>query len=181
MTPPLDFNVVRTNLYNWAIANLPAGMPAIYLNPNAPRPDVDYVSLFISSITQIGWDYTQGPLDDSGVSQMVGDREFTLQCVAYGGDPMTVMQNLRTSLQKQTVLDSLRVNGIVFVNWFPINDITQLVDSRYEQRASMDVLFRIADVYSDTLGAIDTVVLEEVYKNPAGTIVYDETFTIPPT
>lgn len=176
----IDFNVVRTNLYNWAIANIPSGMPVIYLYPNAPRPIVDYVSLYISTITQIGWDWTQDPLDDTGVTEMVGDREFTLQVQAYGGDPMTVLQNLRTSLQKQTVLDSLRVNGIVFVNWNPINDITELVDSRFEQRASMDVLFRIADVSTDNLGVIDTVVLEEVFQNAAGDIVYDETFTIPP-
>lgn len=177
----LDFNVIRTNLYNWAIANIPEGMPAIYLYPNSPRPTVDYLSLYISSVTQIGWDYTQDPLDDSGIAQMVGDREFTLQCQAYGGDPLTVMENLRTSLQKQTVLDTLRLVGIVFVNWFPINDVTELVDSRFEQRASMDILFRIANVYTDNLGVIDTVVLEEIFKNPSGTVIYDETFTIPPT
>jgi hypothetical protein len=176
----IDFSIVRTNLYNWCLANIPSGMPVIYLYANAPRPTVDYVSLYISTITQIGWDWTQDPLDDTGVTQMVGDREFILQVQAYGGDPMTVMQNLRTSLQKQTVLDSLRVNGIVFVNWNPINDITELVDSRFEQRASMDVLFRIADVSTDNLGVIDTVVLEEVFQNAAGDIVYDETFTIPP-
>ena len=34
--------------------------------------------------------------------------------------------------------------------------------------------------HTDNLGVIDTVVLEEVFKNPAGTIVYDETITIPP-
>lgn len=175
----IDFSVVRTNLYNWAVANIPSGTPAIYLYPNSPRPTVDYVSLYIATITQIGWDWTQDPLDDTGITTMVGDREFTLQVQAYGGDPMTVLQNLRTSLQKQTVLDSLRVNGIVFVNWFPINDVTELVDTRYEQRASMDVLFRIADISTDNLGVIDTVVLEEVFKNQNGDIVYDETFTIP--
>ncbi len=173
----IDFMTVRTNLYNWAIANIPSAMPVIYLYPNSPRPTVDYVSLYISTITQIGWDWTQDPLNDSGITNMVGDREFTL---AYGGDPMTVLQNLRTSLQKQSVLDSLRVNGIVLVNWFAINDITDLVDSRYEQRASMDILFRIADVYIDNLGVIDNVVLQEIYKNPSGTTVYNETFTIPP-
>jgi hypothetical protein len=180
MTAPLDFNVVRTNLYNWAIANIPSGMPVIYLYPNAPRPQVDYVSLYISTITQIGWDWTEDPTDNTGISNMVGDREFTLQAQAYGGDPMTVLQNLRTSLQKQSVLDSLRVNGIVFVNWFAINDVTELVDSRFEQRASMDILFRIADVYTDNLGVIDNVVLQEIYHNPSGNIVYNETFTIPP-
>jgi len=176
----IDFNIVRTNLYNWAIQNLPSGMPVIYLYPNAPRPSVDYVSLYISNITQVGWDWTQDPLDDTGISKMVGDREFIVQAQAYGGDPVTVLQNLRTSLQKQSVLDSLRVNGIVFFNWGPISDITELIDSRFEQRATMDIYFRIADLYNDNLGVINTVVLEEVYKNASGTIVYDQTFIIPP-
>ena len=177
----IDFNVVRTNLYNWAIANIPSGMPVIWLYPNAPRPTVDYVSLYISTVTQIGWDWTQDPLNDSGVSQMVGDREFTVQAQAYGGDPVTILNNLRTSLQKQTVLDSLRAVGIVFANWFAINDVTELVDSRYEQRASFDILFRIADVYTDTLGVIDTVNIQETIYNPANVVVYNETQTIPPS
>lgn len=177
----IDFMTVRTNLYNWAVANIPSGMPVVYLYPNAPRPTVDYLSLYISTVTQIGWDYVQGPLANDGIAQQVGDREFTLQIQAYGGDPITVLQNLRTSLQKQSVLDSLRVNGIVFANWFQINDVTELVDSRYEQRGSMDILFRIADIYTDNLGVISTVELQEVYLNPSGDEVYDETITIPPT
>jgi len=137
--------------------------------------------LYISSVVQIDWDYTAGPTDDTGISGMVGDREFTVQIQGYGGDPLTILNNLRTSLQKQTVLDSLRAVGIVFANWFPVNDITALVDSRFEQRASMDVLFRIADIYTDNLGVISTVnILEEIY-NPAGTLVYSGTQTIPPT
>ena len=181
----IDFNLVRTNLYNWVIANIPTGMPAIYLYSNAPRNSplapVDYVTLNIASVVQIGWDYEQSPLTTGGISNSTGDREFTFQIQAYGGDVMTVMQNLRTSLQKQTVLDTLRLNGIVFANWFPINDLTTLVDSRYEQRASMDVLFRIADIYTDVVGVISTVRLQEVFFDAVGAIVYDKTFLIPPT
>lgn len=176
----IDFNQVRISLYEWAVANIPAGMPVIYLFNNSPRPTVDYVSLYISSVVQIGWDYNQNPLTNSGSSQMVGDREFTLQIQAYGGDPLSVLNNLRTSLQKQTVLDSLRANGIVLANWFPVNDITELVDTRFEQRGSLDILFRIADVSVDSLGVISTVSLQEIYKNAAGATVYDETILIPP-
>lgn len=164
----IDFNVVRTNLYNWAIANLPSGMPVIWLYPNSPRPTIDYVSLYITTVTQVGWDWTQAPTDDNGISNMVGDREFVIQAQAYGGDPVTILNNLRTSLQKQTVLDSLRQNGIVFFNWNPINDITELVDSRYEQRASMEINFRIADQYTDNLGVIDTVEIAENILDPSG-------------
>ena len=176
----INFNGVRSSLYDWAVANIPISMPVIYLFSNAPRPTVDYVSLYISTVTQIGWDWTQDPLDEFGISKQVGDREFTVQVQAYGGDPLTVLQNLRTSLQKQNVLDSLRAVGIVFVNWFPINDVTDLIDSRYEQRASMDILFRIADIYTDDLGVIDNIVLQEIFNDQTGTIIYNETFTIPP-
>ncbi|PWU04928.1 MAG: hypothetical protein C5B43_04010 [Verrucomicrobia bacterium] len=176
----IDFMSVRKSLYDWTVANIPNGMPVVYLYPNAPRPTVDYVSLLISSVTQIGWDYIQDPLTNAGISEQVGDREFTLQIQAYGGDPITVLQNLRTSLQKQTVLDTLRANGIAFACWHPINDITDIIDSRYEQRATMDVLFRIADVYSDISGVISNAVVQEVYQDAIGNIIYDETFTIPP-
>lgn len=177
----IDFNLVRTNLYNWVTANIPSGMPAIYLFSNAPRPTVDYLTLYISNVVQIGWDYERSPLSTAGIANQIGDREFTFQVQAYGGDVISVLQNLRTSLQKQTVLDTLRANGIVFANWFPINDLTTLVDSRFEQRASMDILFRIADIYTDVAGVISSVNLQEVYFDAVGTIVYDETFLIPPT
>jgi hypothetical protein len=177
----INFATVRTSIYEWATANIPAGMPAIYLYNNAPRPTVDYITLYIATVTQIGWDWVQGPTSDSGISNQVGDREFTVQIQAYGNDPLTVLNNLRTSLQKQSVLDTLRANGIVLANWFPINDVTELVDTRFEQRGSMDVLFRIADQYTDDPGVIDTVEVEETIKNPAGTVVYNETITIPPS
>lgn len=173
------FSQVRTALYNWAVANTPSGMPVIYYYNNSPRPTVDYITLYITSVTQIGWDFIQQPLSDSGVDEQVGDREFTLQIQAYGGDPLTVLNNLRSSLQIPRVLDTLRANGIVLANWFPINDLTTLIDTRYEQRGSFDVLFRIADVYDDNSGVIDTVVEQEILKDATGTIVYNETFTIP--
>lgn len=178
----IDFLQLRTYLYEWAVANIPSGMPAIYLYANSPRPLVDYITLYITSVSQIGWDYTQEPTSDAGIANMIGDREFVLQVSSYGGDPLTVLNNLRTSLQKETVLDSLRANGIVFVSWYDISDVTQLIDSRFEQRAVMDIRFRIADIYTDTLGVIDTVHdAVGTYLSPTGSTVLTDTFSIPPT
>src|SRR5271169_5709871 len=98
----LIFSQLKTYLYNWAVANVPSGTPVIYYFPNAPRPTVDYVSLLISSVIQVGWDYTPPPSDNAGSVEGVGDRDFTLQVQAYGGDPLTILENQRTSLQKQT-------------------------------------------------------------------------------
>lgn len=177
----IDFMQIRSYLYNWAISNIPVGMPAIYYYPNAPRPTIDYVSLYISSLDQIGWDFDQAPQANDGIAEQVGDREFILQVQGYGGDPITVLNNLRTSLQKQSVLDTLRAVGIVFVSWFSINDITDLIDSRFEQRAVMDVKFRLADIYNDTPGVISSAQIQEIFEDSQQNIVYDETFIIPST
>lgn len=175
------FKQLKTAMYDWAVANVPSDMPVVYYYPNAPRPVVDYVSLQISAVNQIGWDYVPRPSDDPGIVEQVGDREFTMSIQAYGGDVLTVLNNLRTSLQKDTVLDTLRANGVAFVNWFSINDITDLIDSRFEQRAAMDVLFRIADEYFDTLGTIGQLELEEEILNVDGSTIIDQTVLIPPT
>jgi hypothetical protein len=174
---PLNFETIKTSLYSWATANS-GGASVIFLNENAPRPAQPYVTLFLSSLNQIGEDYTPES-DVNGLVDMVGDREFTLQIQTYGGDCITRLENLRSSLQMQTVLDTLRANGIVFVNHFGINDLTELLDSRFEKRGAMDVLFRIGQNYTDNLGLVETIEVEEIYQDAGGTVVYDRTITIP--
>ena len=109
---------------------------------------------------------------------MKGDRLFTVGLQCYGGDTLTLMENIRTSLQKQTVLDGLRTNGIAFYQAFTINDITELVDSRFEKRAQLDVLFGIGQVYLDTPGFFDTVEVQEFIKNVDSEIIFTDTITI---
>jgi hypothetical protein len=175
----INFLTVQTALYNWAVANLPSGMPVIFYYANAPRPTVSYVTLNIQSVVAVNQDWTDSSTDVNGVVNMKGDRQFTLSIQAYGGDTLTTLENLRTSLQKQTVLDTLRANGIVFYQSLTINDITALVDSRYESRAQLDVLFGIGQVYTDAPGYFDRTVIQEVILNAEGNTVYNKLITIP--
>ena len=176
---PLNYNTIRQSLYSWASLNVPMGMPVIFYEPNAPRPIVPYVTLYLSSITQINEDYTAPKTDSNGIVFMRGDRSFILQTQAYGGDHLTVLENLRTSLQKETVLNTLAANGIIFNLAGIINDITTLVDSQFERRAQLDITFSAAQRYNDDLGYFDHLELQQIYLDPAGAIVYDETIDIP--
>lgn len=174
----LNFATVKLNLYQWAVTVVPMGMPVIFFEPNAPRPTVPYVSLYLNSIVSVNQDWTEAEADSTGTVDMKGDRQFTLQVQGYGGDPLTVLENIRTSLQKQTVLDNLRANGIAFYQSLNIADITDLVDSLFERRAQLDILFGIAQIYTDTPGYFDEIEVQEVIENQLGDIVYDETITI---
>lgn len=174
----IDFNIVRENLYNWAILVVPSGTPVIFYEPNAPRPIVPYVTLYLNSVTAINQDWSSTEADSIGVINMKGDRQFTLQIQAYGNDPLTLLENIRTSLQKQTVLDNLRASGIAFYESLTINDISELVDSKYERRAQLDILFGLAQIYNDAPGYFSTIEVEEQYLDAIESVVYDETITI---
>lgn len=175
----INFSTVKLALYNWVVNVSPMGMPVIYWQPNSPRPTVPYISLFISQITAVNQDWSSGVTDINGAIAMKGDRQFTLEIQGYGLDPLTLMENIRTSLQKQSVLDTLRANGIAFYSSLTINDITELVDSQYEHRAHLDILFGIGQVYVDAPGFFDHIELTEQFIDQVGTIIYDQTFLIP--
>lgn len=175
----INFWTVKLALYNWVVSVTGGSMPVIYWQPNSPRPNVPYITLFISQVTAVNQDWTDSGTDINGSTNMKGDRQFTLEIQAYGGDPLTLMENIRTSLQKQSILDTLRTNGIAFYSSLTINDITELVDSQYERRAHLDVLFGIGQVYADSPGFFDHIELTEEFIDQVATIIYDRTFLIP--
>lgn len=174
----INYALLKTYLYDWAVSVVPLNMPVIYWQPNAPRPEVPYVTLFLNNILAVNQDWASGESDANGVIEMKGDRTFTLSIQAYGGEPLTVLENIRSSLQKQTVLDTLRVNGIAFFSSPAINDLSDLVDTQWERRGQMDVIFGVGQDYTDDPGYFDEIEVQEVILNPLGVIVHDETILI---
>lgn len=174
------FNDVQNALYGWVSSQV-VSRQVIWYYPNAPRPANSYVSLNITSFSQMGWDYIPRPTDNPGNVILKGDRELTLSLQAYGDQPFETLENLRTSLQRETVKDYLRSQGLAYFGQESIIDISTLLDSRYEQRASMDVYFRIGQQYTDQLGTIATVEVTEQFFNAAEILIFDETYTVPPS
>lgn len=176
-------NVLAQSVLSWVTSVIPSNVPAIFLYQNGPRPLVDYVTINLQSFIQIGEDYSFVPFDNTGAAFEAGDREFTVQLQAYGGknvDPFEILEIIRSSLQKVTVLDTLRINGISYANHFPINDTTFLVDTLWERRAQMDVLFRTGLTYLDTLGVISTINMTEKIYNEQASLIATVNIIVPP-
>jgi len=175
---PINYAIVKNNLYNWAVSVVPVGMPVIFWEQNSPRPKIAYITLWLSSIIAINQDYSSPQANLNGDINMKGDRQFTLQINAYGNNTLTVLENIRSSLQKQTVLDTLRAGGIVFYQSLTINEISELVDSQFEERSQLDVLMAIGQTYTDNPGYFNEIEVQEVYENAIETVVYDDTIII---
>lgn len=173
------FDTLQNSIYAWANANSPIDVPVIWYYPNAPMPETTYISLNITTFNKMAWDYIPRPLDDPGNVTLKGDREITLNVQCYGINPMQILENLRTSVQTEIVKNLLNADGLAYFGTESIIDLTSLVDSRYESRASVDMYFRIGQQYSDILGTIATVEVTEEFFNAAEVLIFEETYTVP--
>lgn len=174
----INFTTVKTALVSWCSSVVGGAIPVVIYEPNAPRPSSQYVTINVSSIVSYGQDWSTSGANSLGEVGMKGDRLFTVGVQVYGGDALTLAENIRTSLQKQTVLDGLRTNAIAFYQAMTINDITELVDSRFEKRAQLDVQFGIGQIYVDSPGFFNQIEVEEIIKNVDSEILYSDTILI---
>lgn len=152
----INFDIVKQTIIDWCEYVLP-NYSFIFYYPNAPRPSTFYHTIDLTSLSQIGEDYTFSPSSATDSPEIVGNREFICNIQGYGGEPFTRLETLRSSLQKLDVEELLEDGGIVYVTTNPIIDLTSIVDTGFESRASLDIIFRIAQVQTQSGGIIQAV------------------------
>ena len=142
-----------------------AGVFSMQADINRARPPLPYITFDTSSLVPIGHDSVLTP-DDTGKAEIIGDREFTVPVEYYGDDPIVNLENLYSIMITEAVKKHFEDAGLVFVQLMGnINNLTVLVDTKYESRAGMDLLFRIASIVEDSgVGYIDGEKISYEYK-----------------
>lgn len=162
----ISTHYIEDGIYAWATLVLPSSVPVMWFHENAPRPIVPYVVMHLLTINSVGVDVLLFPNGTTGITEIVGNRDFTLQIKGIGTYSMEYLEALKISLEKPSVQDYLRAWGIVFVNRLALTCIAEVVDNRYEERNLLDLKFRFAQVDSDTSGLIAQVNLEKDFYSP---------------
>lgn len=181
----MSLAVTRKAFIDWirAVIGYDAGH-VIWADQNMPRPTKPYITTRLTSFVQPNQAYMTPP-NSSGVGTAISDKEFTLQLHCYSSisvDPITILLNLHDSLNILNQYKILQDAGIAFVDNLlgPMNTTT-LLDTIYEERASMDLLMRIPWSLSDAnQGLIETVKVDGIAINTSGiTInVFSQTITV---
>lgn len=171
----MNFDAIDKALYDWV--NIFTGQNVIWLNQNSPRPDRPYLTLYKSTLLPIGHDF-ESNVNIGGELRIGGIRQLTLQISHYGNNSMGVLESLMVSLHMDQYKDILVAEGITYLDRLAINDLSTLLDTEFENRAQMDLLFLIGSESE----LIDTSVIEIVngtatYKKDTIT-VKEEPFTI---
>lgn len=147
---------IENKIYEW-ITSVIVDRPFIWLDQNAPRPDKPYLGGRIMNTSQIGEDFIEPPDETTGKAGVVGNREFILTIENYGSESFERLDTLNTSLNFLSSRQKLLESGIAFVDREAILNTSLDIDTRFEERATMDLRFRIASIETDTLDIIETV------------------------
>jgi hypothetical protein len=145
------------------------GMPAIWANPNAPRPSTrPYATVQIIENSRVHEPFV-GPPDGttaSGEAIIDAQRDYTVSIQVYESvdtaDPRAALQAataLRDSLEKPSVKEALRADGWVWREVLLLTDNPQLIDMSYEPRATFDVRFGRTESLTDDIGVVEAVEL----------------------
>lgn len=124
----------------------------IWSNQNANTPDGDFILLKISSIRIIGALETQSApvlIDNQYFIKTFGDVEIVLSVQCISENSFDILLYFLNKLRLNLTSEIFDEKKIVFVGQEgDIIDITTTINGSFENRASVDLLFRISKNYS---------------------------------
>ncbi len=163
-----QYDAIRNALREW-VKGVVGNPTVIFRNPNAGQPARPYVSVHLDPSIPVGRDYHSGA-DDSGVETVSGNREYIFSVQVHGlpsnedaAASVSMLERLRSSLEKWSVQDSLSADNIAFVVVEGHADLAGIGGTEFEARVFMDFRFRTTYEDTDDVGFIGTV------EKPVGT------------
>lgn len=156
----ISFASIRSALYN--VVSTELDVVTIWADQSEVRPPRPYASMkLIAGPVVIANDEVRQP--STGVFAVAGLRQLTLSVNAFGEGAMEMMSRLQTALSKDSVADTLAAYDIAVTDVGAVQNLTTLLENRYETRAQMDIRFYVSENENDSVTFIDSV---EVTSEP---------------
>lgn len=160
-----------------------SGFPlAIWDYNNAPRPARPYISLAINSLIQHGFNEVLPP-NISGISSIKAQSTLILRVNAYGSnelvgiDAIDALENLKLSISKFEVR-GLFDDSVSFFSVLNMTNLSQIINTGFEGRASMDTGWLVATTINDDVGLIEHVIANGRTVDYNGTITHEFTVEV---
>lgn len=164
----LDIVDLQAALHIWVATatDLPP-QNCIWANQHAPQPSLPYLTLKLSPFRKVPgqdakttvYDGTQ-PAGSEIVETITGNREFTLTLEAFSSSvtgaamALAYLEAALIALSLTDQVDTLLASGISIVDWDTPIDVSALIATAFQSRATVDVRFTTADQVTGNYGYI---------------------------
>ena len=173
----VDIAKTKQGIYDWAKANS-GGKDVIWDRPNEllrASLSAPYVSLtFLTGPVSVGGEDVKefNSADEYIIS---GSRNMTVSVIVFGHgtgkvDVLQLASDLQSSLHKPINIELLDAAEISIVDHGNVIDASQLLESGFEERAVLDIIFGVCTLEIDSsITPIEEVDVAGSIENPPGT------------
>lgn len=138
------------------------GKTAIWERQDAPRPKKPYLTMRLFSLRESGMDEIRKTAT-AGEVEIIGPREITCSIQWFGPGALNGLAKLSQSFQRPTIVDRCASLGFAVFSVESVQDVGITLDSRWEERAALDVHVRYMQSVTDTPGYIHDVAIDGTY------------------
>ena len=130
------------------------------------RVESPFVVLSILNIHELQGSTNEMPTDELGVFNYSWVTEFTLQLNIFTQDKhLEIAEWIKGSLKMPTVQESLRSAGLSVMEYMPTNDLSAILNDKYELRSQFDIRFNYIMEREDNPSEITKVHIEGEIDN----------------
>jgi len=164
----MDFEAIRTAIQAWAVSVVP--VETIFLNQDGNVPPLPFCTLLIQPVAFIGQDESSN--DDAGLVTYTGQREISVSAQYFGANAMQNAIDLGESIEMLEARDLIAESDLVFVDRAGgVNDLSELFDTGFEERAGIDILLRVASIRTQAGIIIEKVEIDGEYIKADGSTI----------
>jgi hypothetical protein len=169
---------IENAVYTWVATA--TGATTIFQHQAWPRPDPPYLTIRLGVITHLGHDEERSFVDpgapDYATVTYRGDREIAVSVQALGAGALELARAAARALVTETTRSQLGAASLFVRGGIPpINDLTALIETDWEERAQFDVTLGFSEEHTDTVPLIETVETHGIYlHSDTATVHYPE-------
>lgn len=142
------------------------GKTAIWEKQDAPRPRSPYLTMRLFSLRGSGGMDELRRTATAGEIEVVGPREITCSIQWFGPGAIDGLAKLSQAFQRPTIVDRCASLGFAVFSVEAVQDVGITLDSRWEERAALDVHVRYMQSVTDAPGYIHDVTIDGTYLRP---------------
>jgi hypothetical protein len=153
----MDIAPIKKALYDWAVRV--TGGTAIFEYGDGPKPGKPFVTMNIIGPLKAGFtDSVRGKDTGDLDFEQTGQRAFTVSVNVYDdSDAISWASKLQTSLDNPVEIDTFARADIGLGDAGDVNDLTEILETKYERRAQFDFTIFVASNIDFTNDVIETV------------------------
>jgi len=160
----MTYSELEIYLYNLISAN--TSLLVIFSDENGVRPNVNYITLKITSFNKIGQKDYSIPDEITGIRESFIHEDFVMSLISYGKGTQDNLQNLKITFEKESIQETMRENNVIVRDTSLITDISTVIDEIIEKRFLFEITMGFAYNFTENVGIIETIEYTPTYNTP---------------